>query len=248
MDFEKGNPIAHIKSLNPSLNNELLYINLNNIDNDLRREIKFDKNTNLTPLPIININGEKQNTRLFVSGPSGSGKSTFTNQFLKTYLKLNTNKKIFYISRLSDDPAFNDLTMKKINCNTDEILDYNPEFFVNSIVVFDDFETVKDKNLLNHTLNLRDVILETGRHSNTDIVVIQHQLMNNHKTKLVHFESNMVVLFPKSNFQPIKNYLKNYVGNDNVLFDKIKKIKGRWMLYSKNYPQFIMGESECFLV
>ncbi len=124
----------------------------------------FPKGTKLKPLPIINLNGEKQNTRLFVSGPSGSGKSTFMVSFIKDMLKLNKEKKIYYISRLDDDDALNGLkNIEKINCNTDKILNYQFEDFKVSIVVMDDAETINNKEFLVHTYNLRHQILECGR-------------------------------------------------------------------------------------
>ena len=250
MDLQSGTPIAYISNKKISdLDGNLLFVNIDKVDDDNRKEILFPKGTKLSPLPVINMNGEKQNTRLFISGPSGSGKSTFMVSFLKSMLKLNKEKKIYYISRLDDDDALNGLkNIEKINCNTDKILNYQFEDFKDSIVVMDDAETVKNKELLEHTYNLRDSILECGRHNNTDIICVSHQLMNNLKTKLLHFEANMLVVFPRSNFAPIKNYLKNYVGNDPVLFEKLKKIPSRWVLYSKNYPQLFIHERGSFLI
>ena len=250
MDLEKGIPIAYINNKNiKELDGNLLFVNTDYIDDENRREITFPKGTKLKPLPIINLNGEKQNTRLFVSGPSGSGKSTFMVSFIKDMLKLNKEKKIYFISRLDDDDALNGLkSVIKINCNTDKILNYQFEDFKDSIVILDDFETVKSKDLLEHTYNLRDSLLECGRHINTSVIIVSHQLMNNYKTKLVHFESNLIVLFPKSNFFPIKNYLKTYVGNDPLLFEKIKKLSSRWLMYRKQYPQMMVHENGAFLM
>ena len=248
MDLENGNPIAFLKSKHKDLDNQILYINNDKIDDSSRKEIIFDKNTQVRPLPIINPKGEKQNTRMFISGPSGSGKSHFANQFLKQYIKLYPEKKIYYISRLNDDPAFNNIDMKKINCNKDEILNYEPEFFKNSIVIMDDFEMINDKEKLNHTYHIRNTILETGRHSNTDIIIVSHQLTNNQKTKLVHFESNLIVMFPKSNFNPIKKYLKSYVEDDKCLFNKLKNIKSRWIVLKKSYPMAFIHEEGSFLI
>ena len=250
MDLEKGTPIAYIETKkNKDLDGNLLFINQDEIDNDDRRGITFDNGVKLKPLPIINMNGEKQNTRLFISGPSGSGKSTFMVGFIKDMLKLDKTKKIYFISRLDNDEALDGLRgVVKINCNSDKILDYTFEDFKDAIVVLDDFETIKDKQKLEHTYNIRDALLECGRHINTDVIIVSHQLQNNHKTKLVHFESNLIVVFPKSNFFPVKNYLKTYVGNDTLLFEKLKKLPSRWLMYRKNYPQMMVHESGAFLI
>jgi len=248
MDLESGVPIAFIKSKHKDLDNQILYINEEMIDDKKRKEVVFDTNTELRPLPIINLNGEKQNTRMFISGPSGSGKSFFTKQFLKQYMKLYENKKIYYISRLNDDEAFNGIEMKKINCNKDEILEYEPESFKNSLIIMDDFEMINDKEKLEHTYHIRNTILECGRHMNTDIIIVSHQLLNNQKTKLVHFESNLIVLFPKSNFNPIKKYLKSYVEDNKQLFNKIKNLKSRWVLLRKSYPLCFIHENGAFLI
>lgn len=239
MNFETGFPIAVVRNkTNPP---PLLKVDENKLDPP---EIHVGK---LEVLPIIS--SEKQNTRMFISGPSGSGKSTFVSAFLMNYKRLYPNKTIWCISRLKDDPAFTALAMRRIDAtNATEVMQLQPEQFENSVTLWDDFEMLADKQALNYLYHIRNTLLETGRHTNTDVIVVSHQLLNSHVTKVVHLESNLVCVFPKSNFTPIANWLKRYLGVDKSLLSKIRKLNSRWVVVRRSYPQLIIYEGGAFLL
>ena len=222
-------------------------VNEDELDNPEKREVFFDKRLRVEALPVIS--SEKQNTRLFVCGPSGSGKSTFVKEFFKNYRRINPDKKIYYISRLSDDPAFASIPMVKINCNSEKILEYKPDDFKDSIVVMDDFECLRDKEHLAHTYHIRNTLLETGRHQNSDIIIVSHTLLNSAVSKLVHLESNLVCVFPKSNFSPIQAWLRRYLGvSDKAMIEKIRTLPSRWVMFRRQYPTAVMHERGMFLL
>ena len=250
MDLQRGTPIAVIRSKNnKKLKNRLVYVNEDEIDNPERSEMRFpNKDTKLEVLPIVS--NEKQNTRLFVSGPSGSGKSTFVRDFLRNYQKLFKGKPIYYISRLTNDPAFKDMKdMIYINAQDNDILDLTPEMFGKSLVIFDDFECLSDKAILKHLYFLRNTLLEIGRHQYSDIIIVSHQILNNHVSKIVHLESNLVCVFPKSNFAPIQNYIKRYLGvTDKDMLQKIRKLPSRWVMFRRSYPVVAVHEKGAFLL
>lgn len=237
-------------SIEPSIaqcDGMLVCVDEEKLDDHEKREIYLDKRLRIEPLPVVSH--EKQNTRLFVVGPSGSGKSTFVRQFFKNYRKINPDKKIYYISRLSDDPAFASIPMTKINCNSADILKYKPPDFKDSIVLMDDFECLHDKEHLTHTYHIRNTLLETGRHQNSDIIIVSHTMLNSAVSKLVHLESNLVCVFPKSNFSPIHAWLRRYLGvTDKQVIEKIRTLPSRWVMFRRQYPTAVMYERGVFLL
>jgi len=212
-----------------------------------RKEIKLTEGT-LSPVPNI----EKRDT-IYVSGQSGSGKSTWVKNYCEAFSKIYPDRPIFLFSKVEDDPAFSAMIHKKIITKVplDESLVKEPittEELANSLAIFDDTDTVKDKEIKAAVDALINDILQTGRHSNTYIIRTSHQIANYRETAITLNESNTLVVFPHTNRHQIDYVLKNYVGLDNETIKKIRGLPSRWVVVYKNYPQYVYYEQGAFVV
>jgi hypothetical protein len=199
------------------------------------------------PIPL-----EKANQRDFVlvSGPSGSGKSYWTGQYIKTYHTLHPENEIFIFSKKDSDDSFDKFDYVN-RIDLDSILDGDEldcKDFTNSLVIFDDIENILDKQIKDAVYKLKDNLAETGRSENIFMIVCSHQAMNYKTTRIDLNESNKFVIFKNGNSYHIKRLLKEYAGLDTKTIQKILDLPSRWMMISKNYPMYVMCDTEIFLI
>lgn len=239
LSFSKGAngvPIA--------INSDADIIYVDSVDNDLEKnEVKAK---NLSILPNYN---STQREILYMAAPSGSGKSTLAANYADFYRKLHPKHDIYLFSKVENDPAFKGIK-RLYTIKADESLledGIDTKELSNSLVIYDDIDTVNDKNLYKMlTANMID-ILETGRHRNTSVVITSHLINGNDraKTRSVLNESHKIVIYPKTtSWHSVKYFLKNYVGiEDKEMLEYIKGLKSRWVLVHKNHPQYILHEN-----
>jgi len=166
---------------------------------------------------------------------------------------LNPKGEIFLFSQLFDDPVLDKIpNLKRIDANTlveDPIDVYDiPE---NSFVVLflDDVDSIQDKKVLEQIEALENSIHQVGRKLHINIIKTSHLGSNGLKTRMVLSESQYIVVYPSSgSYHQIQYILKTYVGLTNKDLAKIKGLKSRWVCVSKNFPQYVLSESECYLV
>mgnify|MGYP003674173244 FL=1 len=217
------------------------YINMK-----LKTQILFDdKYTKLFPIP------QKYSERIYVPAPSGSGKSTFIGMYLEEMRKVDKKRKIYIFSRVDEDEPLDKLK-KVIRIPLEkEYFDSNPlkiEDFKNSILIFDDIDTILDKTIVKYVRNFRDDILETGRHYGITILSTSHLIANFLATRTLINEANAIVLFPKgSSFYAVSNFLERYLGFDKDLIRYVEKLPTRWIYFWKEYPKFAIHEKGVFL-
>lgn len=212
--------------------------------------------------PIIDPNIYKKNQRevYLISGASGSGKTTLASKIIKNYKETFPKHNIVLFSPIVDDPAYTDLGMNQIELNEDfkdnqswgtadlEAEDYNDEIitindFYDTLVVFDDCDHIHDKKIRRIIMDIRDQLLELGRHKRCSMIVINHQLRNYALTKILLMECNKVVVFPHSGTKgQIRDYLKTYGGYSKDEIDKIFNIRSHWILLSKTAPMYILHD------
>ena len=146
---------------------------------------------------------EKERSVLFVAGESGSGKSYFTREYVKRYNQMFPNNPIYLILYLDEDKTLD--AYKKIirlNCMTDEFLYDCQEFdlkaeFGNSFVIFDDIDSIAEKKAKEIIFALLNKLLRIGRHFNTSVAYVGHELYSNHELKVILNESHTITFFSK---------------------------------------------------
>jgi len=226
-----------------------IYSEAKEIVNDrLKKEIHLDDGY-LQILPRMEKN---QVENLYIGAPSGAGKSTFTKNYAQQYRKIHPDNPIFIFTRATDpDPAFKDLKCKYIKIDKKMIekpIDGLKELY-NSLCIFDDIDTFRDKDITKAVRSLRDDILQTGRKANISTISTSHQVLNYKTTREVLNESQCVVLFPKGGgFHAINSFLKEYCGLSKEQIQRIVKLPSRWVCIYKTYPMYVVYEHGVYLM
>jgi len=184
-----------------------------------------------------------------VFGPSGVGKSFYINQFLLQIRKKNKERPIYIFSPVNDGDFEK---VKPIYIRIDDSLLSDPlkiQEFAEGVVVFDDIESL-GKKLYAVISHFRDVCLETGRHQGIDIISVSHIIQGNTATKKIINESDLVIVFPRSNFNAIEKLVKNYYGfgKDDIAYLKAQGRTSRAVIIKRSFPTFILSDHAIKLI
>lgn len=203
----------------------------------------------MVPIPRIKKEREEKRENIFVSGPEESGKSTWASNYIRKYKKIYPKSKFYIFSGVSKDAPLDELN--PIRVKLDSKLVENPisieEFPYDSIVLFDDIDTLEDREVRREVLKLRDRLLEKGRHKGIYVISITHNPTSGMDTKMSLLESSSVVLFPKGgDIYHMENVLKKYMGYNKKNINSIINLNTRWIHCHKRYPKYIIHEKGCF--
>ncbi len=219
------------------------------IQESIRTDIKISDGI-LYPLPQKFESGSEHG---YVAGPSGSGKSFYVGNYIEMFKKQHKGANVWVFSRVEEDKALDKHNVKRIILD-DGILEdpIDPAELSEgkpTLVIFDDIDTIRDKDIREETLRLRDDILETGRHDNITSISTNHLIMDYKKTRTLLNEVKFVTIFPQSGTSyHIKRLLKEYVGLDKHMINKIMSLPSRWVTVYKVAPMLVLYERGCFLI
>lgn len=237
-----GRPLVKIEG--GKLNNKIVSVNT---DNDLKKKIKYPFNSlNIEEeAKFQHIPNKKANREvLYCAGPSGSGKSTYTKNYIKQLLKNNKKLDVFLFSPFKEDPSLDDIKPQRIKI--DESLVDNPikpEDLANSVVIFDDIDSIKNKEIRKAIYELLNQCLEIGRHFDIHVIQTNHILCANNDTKRILNEAHHITFFPHSgSISTLGRLCEAYGGIDKEQLKKIRKTESRWATIHKNYPTVISTE------
>jgi hypothetical protein len=207
-------------------------------------DIKLEKGEEFQPIPFLKTD------RIYISAPSEAGKSTWIGKYLKEKRRKNKDVPIYVFSRLEDDPNLETVDMDRVVLDDDVIENpIEPEELENSVCVFDDTDTIRHKGLNKAILALRDDLLETGRHKGCNVIICNHMVCSNQKTRVVINECTSVVLFPHAGGKNgIRYYLDKYMGLNKAQIQKILTVPSRWVMVAKTYPLFAIHERGAFML
>ena len=188
---------------------------------------------------------------LYVSAPSGSGKSHYTREFIKQYHKMYPKRDVYVFSSLDSDTTLDTLKyLKRIKIKSAEFLetDLTCDDFKDALAVFDDTDCLSDKNIKKKVNTVLNMLLETGRHTNTSIIYTSHLANAGVDTKRILNESTSVTIFPVNmGNRSLKYLLETSFGFDRHETESCRHIEGRYLTIFKSYPQVLMTENEVWL-
>jgi hypothetical protein len=202
------------------------------------------KDGKVLPIPNLELEEKSQRENYFLAGPSGSGKSYVARGICDRYRDDNPEKAIVVFSRVADDPAFEDLKLTRVPIN-DDLVKSPPAIstYKDSIVIFDDVDTIQKKPQLETVMKIRDDILETGRHLNITVITTSHLLLNYKKTRSSLNEATVVCFYPQFGSKlHIKRYLKEHAGIEPAAARKVINLPSRWVMHCKAVPQCFIHE------
>lgn len=252
LNFDNGKMVAVLQN-NKNENEEILYVDTN-IKNKFEKVLLDDKTSFI---PLLDTGGR---SITYICGASGSGKSTLANSIMTNFNILFPKSYIYIFSRLKTDPAFSELEKKDVVMRipidenlVEEPIDIIEDIDEYSLVLFDDIDTINNKKILSELNNIKSQILEIGRHKNIYCIVTSHLINSNDRasTRTMMNEMTNLVIFPNGGGSVYQQRycLKNYLGFNNKQIDKILNSKNtRWVLISKNYPQYILTQKICYLI
>lgn len=186
----------------------------------------------------------KERELIYVFGVSGSGKSYFTKMYAKLYKKVNKKNEIFVISCVKNDPSFEGMKYTHIPLDMEILEKIDLETFQDSLVIFDDCDTPKDKPMMKLIDSMKDDIAQRGRHHNVSAIFTTHMACNFLRTRVLLSECDKFVIFPGSGGIKQQEYMVvNYGGMDKSFFKTIKDLKSRWICFNVRYPNYIVYQN-----
>jgi len=186
----------------------------------------------------------------YIFGPSGSGKSTWIGNFLAEWVLANPGQPVFVVSRKNSDIAFDGIPLKYIDTATlvDEPMN-SDDFPENSMVVFDDVDTIQPNNVKMAVHSMMNDILEVGRARNINCIVSSHLGSDYKRTRTILNEAHGLTFFPHgSSAKDIKYILETYGGMSKVQINTAKQLPSRWIHLKRSYPPAIVYGSGCYLL
>ena len=198
----------------------------------------------LQPLPNRSII-----EKVYISAPSGAGKSTYAGKWLGEFAKMFKEDDIYLFSSITKDKALDKHDPTRITLDNELLNDpIEPDEIPNSLVIFDDVDTIRDNRMRRYMETLRDHILEVGRHFNIRMLITSHLLSNYTATRRILNEATSVVVFPRSGSGSyhIKTFLKTYCGFDKDQTKKFLNLPSRWIAIYRSYPQYVIYEKGCY--
>lgn len=225
-------------------NNEDFYKVIENLIKIGKKELKL-YDGKLVPLPNIHAD---RNT-MYIAGPSGSGKSTIMSLYCNEYKQIYPERKMYMISECSDDPAFDGLDINRIPIGEDLLNEpIVPDEIPESLIIFDDTDTILDDKIRKIILKMKEKFLQTGRKYKIDVLISSHTVTDYKKTKKILSECENIIVFPRcGEKRSIKYVLKEYVGFDKNIIKRIMDCPSRWVLINKRYPNYILYTLGAFI-
>ena len=246
INFEgEGKPIAIIKSANKRIKDKV--ISVSDKGHGVHRfnhlKLKDDDLFQLIPNP------ETERSIHYITGSSGSGKTYFIKQFLIEYKKVFPKNQIYLFSPFDmDDKSFEGIKLIPIKIDDELLTDkLTSKDFKDSMVVFDDIESIPDKALNKDVHRILTDILTTGRHYNVSACCVYHNCCNAAQTKAILNESHAITFFPRVLAGRSLKYLcDNYLGLEASEIKRLKKLKSRAVTVVKGYPRIVVSEKEVY--
>jgi len=191
---------------------------------------------------------DRDRDSIYIAGTAGSGKSFWVGQYLREYVKLYPDNKIFFFSESHlEDSAFRGISMKRVIIDSswiEEPIDFHD--FEDCCCIFDDIDALTGK-LKKAVYELRDKLLKNSRKAKVSVLSTSHTFTGI-DNKAVLNESDVIVFFMQNYNKSLKYLLENYVGLDNDGIKILKQIKSRWCAYVKSYPNVIITERCIFSI
>jgi hypothetical protein len=246
LSFASGTPIAFITG--GELDGEVVHLLDPDIDRPKRRNEQHITKLKLPDGKIFPLPSETSE-QLYISGPNGSGKTYYVAKYLELFRSLYPEKSIYLFSDVKQDPLLDKIKcVERINLERSDDPDkpdiledpITPEDLKDSLVVFDDIDSISDKDIMKAVNSLKDKLLKTSRHNNIYVIVTNHLSCDYKQTRTVINECKSITIFPKSGASnQITRMCKDYCGLTKSQIEMVFSLPSRWVTIHKNYPVYV---------
>jgi len=250
MNFEDiGSPIAKVVfDKQPKKNRTLCVSSTNSSVREVVNEFKCLPAEKIQQIP----DKSKERSILYITGASGSGKSYYTMNYVAEYKKMYPKNEMYLFTAVEPDGSAIDKIKGLKRFVLDDAFIKEPfkiEDFKNMLLIFDDTDAISNKVLKLKLKSILDMVLNTGRHTNTSLIYTSHIPNAGLETKHILSECHSITIFPKTlGGRAMKYLLDNYLGLDRNQIKKLKKINSRWITIVKSYPMCVLGETSSFIL
>lgn len=199
----------------------------------------------LMPLPT-----PKKADRIYISGATGVGKSYWVEKYVQQFKRIYPDKKVFLFSDVppEDDHILGKLNPIRIQLNQELVVTpIQPKELENSVVIFDDVDSISDKKIREAVVVLYSAILKMGssKHSIT-LIVTNHQMSDYRYTRDILLNSNFIVFFTGSKNGVEYTLKKLGISKENIY--KLMNLPSRSVCLMKNYPMYAVYDAGIFLL
>jgi len=247
---ESGVIIGEIKNKRDPRKNRDIYCenDKKKVKNYIEEIDLIDEDEEVQLLP----NKKTERSILYITGSSGSGKSYYTKEYIKQYHTTFPKNAIYLFSALSEDTTLDSIKyMKRIKLN-DKFLNtqFTIEDFNNMLIIYDDIDTISNKYMKMKLNEIKEMILQTGRHTRTSFIYTSHIANKGNETKMILNESHSITIFPNTaGSRTVKYLLEGLFGLDKHQIKKIKQIgttKSRWITIVKSFPLIVLHQKGAY--
>ena len=205
--------------------------------------------------PVILEPDVSRVNRAVFAGSSGAGKSHAVGAWVKKAIA-DQPQDVFVISNVSEDksidsiPGIVRLSPADIVAEMEDLgRPLETKDFDSSIVIFDDVEQVTPRTTRAALIQLRDMLLQEGRHEDVQSIAAIHTLLGGHDTKKLLQEATIVTLFPRAGATAhIQTYLKTYIGFSPAERKRFLALNTRAASLSVVAPRFVVHDRGAYLV
>ena len=195
---------------------------------------------------------EKQQDRLYLAAQSGAGKTYFIVKYGNNYLVIYPNNKVFLFSAKEQDETIDGKipNLRRVALNKELALRLKGESreeqmqeYSNSLIIFDDQDTIGDKIIKTEVKEFKNAVLRTGRQYGISVISVTHKLLAGQDSIVELQQATHIVMFPKCGIQGCKEVLKTYCGYGQGEIDKVLDAEGkeqRWICVAR--PNIVITE------
>jgi hypothetical protein len=197
-------------------------------------------------------NKSQERSILYITGQSGSGKSYYTTEYVNNYKKTFPKNDVILVSAVKDISTIDKIKkLKKVDITKPEFLSTEVplEELKDSCIIFDDVDSIGNKQIKKKVWELMSNVLTMGRHFNITAIITYHVATAGAETKLILNETQSITFFPSaSGGRTLKYLLDSYLGLDKKQIEKIKSLDTRWVTICKSFPKVVLYENGSYIL
>lgn len=193
---------------------------------------------------VVPTNDLNNPDTIYIAGKAGSGKSFWIARFLVQFKKYYPKFRIYLFSQKDHDKHLDSLITKRIPLNKLAEANFEVADFKETLMIWDDIDTIEDKAVNKATYALLEKILEVGRSSSIFTIMTSHLATDRDKTKRILNRCTAFVFFKKSSGKNTTYALENYINLTAREIRTLMRLDTHAYVIFRMAPQVILTHNE----